>query len=388
MRIGFSTLMIQRGKTGIAQHVLALLKAFASGAPNHQFFVFALEEDLPLLSRFSQAMEIVPVAEAHRPALRNISWHHLHLPRLVKRLKLDVLHIPSYRRLIARRVCPLVATIHDLAPFRVPEKYDVWRMFYGRVIVKKLAARQDKIIAVSENTARDIQQFFKIPRHKLTVINNGIDHDRFSPGDVTQARLAVRQQHSLDQPYLLYVSRLEHPGKNHVRLIAAFERFKSQFDSPLHLVFAGSNWHGAGKIHQAISQSHWAAAIHSLGFVSDDQLPDLYRAADALVYPSLFEGFGMPVVEAMACGCPVISSTRGSLEEVAGNGAALIVNPENIDDMSDKFAEFTRKPELRKSLVQAGFDRARKFDWERAAQQTLEVYAEATGQRESFACLH
>src|SRR6185369_11488659 len=107
-------------------------------------------------------------------AVKNIGWHQTKLPQLARELQLDVLHVPSYRRLLGRRPCPLVATIHDLAPFRVAKKYDWKRMFYGRVIARRLAQRQDEVIAISENTARDIVHFFGLPREKITVIHNGL----------------------------------------------------------------------------------------------------------------------------------------------------------------------------------------------------------------------
>ena len=155
MKIGFSTSVIQRGKTGVAQYVFALLRAMLAHADKHEFNLFVLEEDLPLFDFAKEKMQLIPVAEKFRPAVKNVLWHQTELPKLAKNLSLDVLHIPSYRRMLWRAPCPLVATIHDLAPFHITGKYDWKRMIYGRVIVKRLARRQDEIIAVSENTARE-----------------------------------------------------------------------------------------------------------------------------------------------------------------------------------------------------------------------------------------
>jgi hypothetical protein len=160
MRIGFSTSVIQRGRTGIAQYVWALLRAFLGDTGPHEFVLFVLEEDAPLFDFVGDRMKLVLVPEQHRPALKNILWHQTVLPALVHELKLDVLHVPSYRRLLWRRPCPLVATIHDLAPFHVAGKYDLARMLYGRFIVRRLAHRQSEIIAIHQNTADDIFRFF------------------------------------------------------------------------------------------------------------------------------------------------------------------------------------------------------------------------------------
>lgn len=373
MRVGISTSVIQRGKTGVAQYIFALLRAISDQGSAHQFTLFVLEEDLPLFDFVLGKMEIITVPERFRPPVRNILWHQRQLPRLVREKRLDVLHIPSYRRMLWPKPCPLVATIHDLAPFHVPKKYDWMRMLYGRVMVRRLAHRQDRIIAISENTARDIIHFFGVPRERISVVHNGLDHERFSPGPREDARRSIAQQHGIDKPFFLYVARLEHPGKNHVPLISAFEAFKRKTGSDWQLVFGGSDWHGADAIHDAIRKSHVAADIRCLGFVPDEKLPELYRAAEVFVYPSLYEGFGLPPVEAMACGCPVISSKRGSLGEVVGEAAAII-DPAAVDSMTEQLTRMAMDRELRERFRAAGFVRAGQFDWKKTAAQTLEVY--------------
>jgi glycosyltransferase involved in cell wall biosynthesis len=321
-------------------------------------------------------VNLIPVAEKWRSPLKNIWWHQFVLPGLVKKLDLDVLHVPSYRRLIWRRPCALVATIHDLAPFRVSKKYDWARMIYGRVVAKRLAKRQHEVIAISRNTAQDIQTFFNLPATKLNVVHNGLDHAKFYPLPVEEAKAEARKMFSIEKPFLLYVARLEHPGKNHVRLVTAFNQFKSETCSDWQLVLVGSDWSGAEVIHRRIKESPFNNDILCLGFVHDDQLPILYRAADLFVYPSLYEGFGMPPVEAMACGSPVLSSHRGSLEEVVGEAAAQ-VDPEDITAMKWQLIRLTSDPAAREQLRSAGFKQAQRFSWERSARQTMEVYARA-----------
>lgn len=376
MNIGISTSVIQRGKTGIAQYLFALLKAFCGYTNEHTFVLFVLEEDLPLFDFLQGKMKIVVVPEKFRPPIKNIAWHQFQLPNLARQHDLDVLHIPSYRRLLWSQPCALVATIHDLAPFHLANKYDWKRMLYGRVVVKRLAHRQHEIIAISENTASDITRFFGIPRDQLTVIHNGLDHTRFYPGSKEDAKNLLAKKHGITSPFFLYIARLEHPAKNHVRLIEAFESFKKENHSNWKLVFGGSDWHGADVIHQKIMNSSCADDIHPLGFISDQDLPTLYRAADVFVYPSLYEGFGMPPIEAMACGCPVISSDRGSLAEIADTGAVLI-DPENTGQMKRELAAMAKSESAREAIRCAGLSRARFFNWEIAAEKTLSTYLRA-----------
>jgi glycosyltransferase involved in cell wall biosynthesis len=186
----------------------------------------------------------------------------------------------------------------------------------------------------------------------------------------------VHQKYRLNKPFFLYVARLEHPGKNHRRLIEAFERFKEETGSDWILAFGGSDWHGADLIHARIAESSYASDVRTLGFISNDDLPLLYSAAEAFVYPSLYEGFGLPPLEAMACGCPVISSDRGSLGEVVGD-AAWIVEPEEVEDICDALIKLYSEPKSRAALVQKGLAHSRQFSWERAARETLAVYRAA-----------
>src|SRR5206468_8526747 len=140
----------------------------------HVFTLFVLEADLPLFDFAKTTMQLRPVAERFRPPVKSIFWHQTELPRLARALELDLLHVPSYRRMLWPRPCALVATIHDLAPFRLAKKYDWKRMFFGRVVARRLAHRQDEIIAVSQNTARDIVECFRLPPERLTMIYNGL----------------------------------------------------------------------------------------------------------------------------------------------------------------------------------------------------------------------
>lgn len=372
MRIGISTSVIQRARTGVGQYVLALVKALMPYASRHEFTLFVLEEDRPLFAFAEKSMRIVDVSETFRPPLRDIGWHQTLLPKAARTLGLDVLHIPSYRRMIWRHPCRLVTTIHDLAPFRVKRKYDVARMIYCRSVVPWLARRQHRIITPSTVTAQDVQAFLGVAPEQIEVIHNGIDQDRFQPGAAKTALEAVARKYQLKSPFILYIARLEHPGKNHVRLIEAFDTFKRRTSSDCSLVFCGGDWHGAEAIHTAIRSSAYSEAIRSLGFVPDGDLPDLYRAAQVFIYPSLYEGFGFPPLEAMACGCPVISSDTGALREVIGE-AACVINPEDVGSISEALCSWDRIRSTQE-WVNLGLKQAQGFSWERTASRTVGVY--------------
>lgn len=379
MNIGLTATVIQGGKSGVAQYVFSLVRDLIR-IKDIELTIFVLEDELPLFGFADGSCRIVPVPRRAAPPVKNILWHQLELPKLAAQLHLDLIHVPSYRRLVFRAPCPTVGTIHDLAPFHVRGKYDLARMFYGRVIVKSLAHRQKEIIAVSHCTARDIEAFFGIPQSRIHVIHNGIDHQRFFPGNPDSARAWTAEQHRLTAPYLLYVSRLEHPGKNHIRLIEAFDQFKRASGSDWQLALGGGDWHGSDAIKAAAAASAFADDIRFLGFVPDSDLPDLYRGARGMVYPSLFEGFGLPPIEAMACGTPVISSTRGALEEVVAD-AALAIDPEDPMDIARALTALCTDPALTERLVTNGLENASRFHWSRTAEKVMEIYQMAVRKR-------
>ena len=163
MKVGLSTSVIQRGRSGVAQYVFALVDALLRHPDRLDLSLFVLEEDAPLFDFARGLARIIPVSERFRSPVKNIIWHQTVLPRLARAEGLDVLHVPSYRRMMWRQPCALVTTIQDLAPFHVPGKYDWKRMFYGRVVARRLAHRQHRIIAVSQTTATDISRFFAVP---------------------------------------------------------------------------------------------------------------------------------------------------------------------------------------------------------------------------------
>ncbi len=379
MRAGLSVSVIQRGKSGVAAYIAGLLHGMAAEGWPVEMTLFGLAGDREWFAPWLERCEWVAIPEKFRPAVRDIAWHQTVLPGMLRRHRCDVVHIPSYRRILALPGRPQIVTIHDLAPFRLAAKYDRMRMLYGRHVVKRLARRAREIIAVSETTATDIREFFGIGDERLSVVYNGIDHARFRP--LTPAEVRQRLPFTADwkDGWWIYVARLEHPAKNHLRLIKAFERLRAE--APLtagRLVLAGADWHGAGEIHEAIARSPARDWIHVAGFVPDDDLPAWYSGAKGLVFPSLFEGFGFPPIEAMACGCPVLSSDRGSLLEVVGT-AARIFNPEDPAAIASAMFEVSHSGKRREELREAGFTRAGQFRWERCARETISLYRRALG---------
>ncbi len=372
IRVALSTSVAQRGRSGVASYLFGLLDGLAAVDAPVKIVLLGLAEDRPLFARWLDRCEWESVDEKWRPAVRNILWHQTVLRSVLGRVRADVLHIPSYRRIVWRAPVPQVVTIHDCAAFAVSGKYDWARMAYGKHVVTRLARGATEVMTVSAATASDVERYFGLDRSRLHVVWNGIDHSVFFPRQAAEiARFRAKQ--NLTAPYFLYLARLEHPAKNHVRLIEAFEQFCRRAPARTdELLFGGADWHGAATIHARIAASPQRHRIRALGFVDKADLPFWYASATAMVYPSLFEGFGLPPAEAMACACPVVCSDRGSLREVVGD-AARIVDPVQVSAIADALGELTEDSH-RVGWIKRGLMRAQLFDWSETARSVSQIY--------------
>lgn len=375
--MALSVSVIQRGKSGVATYVFGLLEGFRQlGWPVHITLV-GLEGDRTLFEPWLGPCEWMGVPERWRHAAANILWHQTALKVSLRRMGADVLHIPSYRRIVYHPPCPQIVTVHDCAPFRFPGKYDALRMAYGRKVVVPLARRADALMAVSRTTAADIETYFGIPADTVTVTPNGIDHERFSPARAARQLERLPVPKGLKPPWWIYVARLEHPAKNHLRLVQAFERLCERLGpSAGQLVLAGADWHGSDVIRQAVAGSAVRGRIFLTGFVLLEDLPGWYGGARALVFPSLFEGFGIPPLEAMACGTPVLCPGDGALGEVTA-GASLVCDPRDPLSIAGAMERLMTEPGLPEELSERGLKHAAAFNWRATAVRTLEVIRSA-----------
>ncbi len=273
---------------------------------------------------------------------RDAWWYPVVLPRMAERKGVDVLHCPTFRGPLSPM--PLVVTVHDLAVLRHPETFNPWTRLYSRLCVPRVVRAASRIIAVSELTKRELVELLGTPPDKVTVIPNG-----------------VAEVFSMDGPaaegdYVLAVGTLE-PRKNLERVQEAARLSGAELR-----VVGAQGWGG-------VQIAGW------LGRVPDEELARLYRGAKCLVYASLYEGFGLPIAEAMACGTPVVTSRGGATEETAG-GAAVLVDPYDPAAIAAGIAEAVgRHAELRRR----GLERARAFSWDQAARATVDVYREVAG---------
>ena len=304
----------------------------------------------------------------------NILWHRARLPLPVEwfGVSADVFHAPNFS-LPPSRAPQRLVTIHDLTFLKYPEgAVPSLRQFLSRSIPDS-ARRATHLIADSQATKDDLCEWLKLPAEKISVVYGGVDA-RFRPVSDEAQRVAVRAKYQLHQPFVLGLGTLE-PRKNFVGLMQAFTRARL----PDHeLVIAG----GRGWLYEPIVAAARATPhVRLLGFVDDSDLPTLYSLASAYCLPSYYEGFGIPCIEAMACGAPVICSDRPCLPEIvgvtstgSGQAAALTVSPDDVDALADALQKVVNDAKLRQTLIARGYARAQEFPWTRGARALWDVY--------------
>ncbi len=365
-----TTLGCDAGISGIGRYTSTLLNQWLDAGTDLRVYGHDVErsafvpEDRPV--------DWCSVSGAWMKPVPSILWHQTRLPTLAKGA--DVLFLPAgNRRLPVLQTVPAVGTVHDCSSLHVAGKYDRKRDFYIKRVLPKLMQRLTHIITVSESTKADIVDLCGVEPGRVTVIPLAADSDVFRPHDPEFAESHLLQKYGIDSPFLLYIARIEHPGKNHVRLISAFEQLKRQDCIPHKLVFVGPEKERAQEVRRAAAVSPYGEDIHFVGAVPSQDLSVFYSAADAFVFPSLYEGFGLPVLESMASGTRVACSDRSSLPEVGGKPVVLF-DPEEPDSIAAAIGQLISESTTERSKrIAEGHHRCAQFSWTRTASETLQL---------------
>lgn len=360
-------------RAGIGRYTRNLIQALIEVDQTDQFTLFSTERATTAY-RFPSAPNVRPrvVGIGNRNA--TIVWQRLNIPIPVELVtgRADVLHGPDYILPPAFNT-PRVVTIHDLAFLTNPECALPSLVEYLTNVTPRSIRRADRVIAVSQRTADDLIERLRVPREKIHVIHLGVDPS-FTPERDANREKRLRERLGIQQPFILAVGTIE-PRKNYEELIAAFARATRSSDGPPLLVIVGRKGWLYDGVFRAVETHDLRERVLFLDFVADEDLPTLYHAAVALAMPSIYEGFGIPVVEAMASGTPVICSDSGPLPEIAGD-AARFVTVGDVDALAGALCAVYTDEALRETLRERGLARARHFSWTEAAQKHLAVYRE------------
>lgn len=358
-----------RQVAGIGRYTRGLVSALAELDRENRYTLFCVGQaptDMALPENFSVRTSNIP------SRWLTTGWHRFGLPLAVERLAgdCDVFHSTDFT-LPPLRDARGVVTVHDLSFLRLPEHADPGLRAYLTKAVPRAVARAQRVLADSQNTKADLVELLGVDAEKVTVVPGGVEA-RFRPVRDTVKLGEVRTRYALPQWFILAVGTIE-PRKNLTRLIAAYAQMRRQTGLPHQLVIAGKpGWLYEG-IYEKVAKEGLGEYVQFAGYVADEDLPALYTLADLLAFPSLYEGFGLPPLEAMACGTPVVTSNRASLPEAVGS-AALQVDAEDNDALADAMARVLGNAHLRMRLVDLGRAQAARFTWKAAAEKLLEAY--------------
>lgn len=366
MRIGFDARAISY--RGIGTYSRNLLRHFADSGAEMVVFCQDQEKDtMPAVDSFTLvSANMDPLASRSRGAFRS----------LVEKSKVDLLHVPSSWAPTPLDT-PLVATVHDVTPLLYPRSLPfTLRMRYKRQLNSTLTEAR-RIITVSQISLSALSAYAGVNPAKVRVIHNGVS-DRFRPDVTPEEQAAARRHYSLPERFAFWVGDFR-PEKNLPFLVHAWERLLHHVPDPPALVLAGAQKGEYRKLRSEVEKRGLEGRVLFPGFIRDDDLPAVYSAAALFIFPSLYEGFGLPPLEAMACGTPCIVSNSSSLPEVTGS-AAMLFNPTSLDSLEECVVRVLTERDLYESLREAGLRQSALFPWSRAAEETLGVYRSALGE--------
>ncbi len=368
-KIFISGMAYDHGKSGISTYINSVVEELVKF---NKVELLLLNMDESIFPVKHPNLKIITIPNYLAKPLINLTWHLFILPIFWSFKKYDFIFLSAgQRRIFCRYPRFTIVAFHDLSQYHIPQKYDPIRMFYIKKVIPIFVKRANSIFAVSESTKKDLLKFYHLDEDKVFVNINSYDKKKYNM-DYSASTVFP---HNLKKKFFLYISRIEHPGKNHLRLIKAYEKLPESIKKEYDLVFAGSIWLGGQVVTDYTRKISDRERIHFLGFVKDETLIDLYHCSSLYIFPSLFEGFGTPLVEAMACGIPVICSNVSSLPEVGGD-AVLTFDPEDVDDIHDCILKVMSDSNLRKEMIKKGLERAKEFDWAKHAGKIVRKFEE------------
>jgi glycosyltransferase involved in cell wall biosynthesis len=363
MRIGIDARLVYYSQAGIGQYIVHLINGLAQVDRKNEYVVLQSRKD---------ESNILKQPNFKRVSLWTPSHHRLERFSLnveLMRLGLDLLHSPDFIP-PHRPSCRSVITVHDLAFMLYPHFLTRESAhYYGHI--DEAVRWTDHIIAVSASTKRDIVEHLGVSEDRITVVHEAYN-PIFHPIDRDVAKERVRERYGVEGPFVLFVSTIE-PRKNVPALLRAMWQLHECYKEDMQLVMAGGKGWLFDDIFALIQELKLDERVHLLGQVPNEDLLDLYNSAEMLAHPAFYEGFGLPPLEAMACGLPVIVSNVASLPEVVGD-AALLIDPHDIDELSAAIWRVLNDGELHQEMREKGLRQAERFSWERGARETLDIY--------------
>lgn len=385
MRIGIDATGVWRDGEklgGVVNYTVEITRSLVNVDTENEYIIYCRNDVSDELADLSPRASLQVLRSRSRKLLQQTR-----LPLAALSDRLDLMFFPlNSASLISP--CKSVVTIHDLHPYVIPERFAVVHgsqvhgsflrsaasRWYWRRMLEMASRRISRIVAVSDVTKKDIETIFRIPGEKIDVVHEGVDKERFGFHGHDKGSASFREEHDLPERYILCMG--THAYKNLEGSIRSFHHVRKCAQQTLSLVICGRTGNIGHEIYELVRELDLERSVIFTGFFPEEHLSNLYRNAELLLFPSFYEGFGLPVLEAYACGTPVVASTAGALPEVAGD-AALLTDPENPSEIASAVLKLLTDSELREKKRRLGYKRVEQFSWEKSARKTIEVFEKA-----------
>jgi mannosyltransferase len=361
--------------TGIGWVLINILSELAKQYPEDKYVLFRNFDfkEYDNLTQY-QNIEIVDVPYTKESGLKNILWHQWLFQKLLKKYKCDIAYIPNFTLLLWKTI-PTIVTIHDLIEYNVPDKFSKARMFYRKQVCDPLMAKKSNhILTVSKSSYKDIISYLGVKPSKLTLTLNATDRNVFKKYSKEKIIPAIKKYNLEYKKYLLFVGTIDFPGKNIKTIIEAFFNLRSKNElNGIKLVIIGKNGFNSKVIYDFVNASPFKDEVIFTGYLNDDDLPKYYAGATIMLYLSLFEGFGLPVLEAMSCATPVICSNTSCFPEIVEE-LDVKVPPTDVNAVEEKILKILSNTIYYEILSQRCYEKSLKYSWTESARVYHNVF--------------
>lgn len=369
MKIAINTLSLNRTKAGMGNYIFNLVNNLAILDRKNNYYIFVSDRNKDFFRIKQKNFRIINLGKGVTKGLNRFLWEQFSLPIYIRKQGIDVLHSPGF-------VLPFlskaknVLTIADMTFINYPEVHTLLKRAYFSLLMPPSIRKADMVLAISESTKKDAVKLVNVNPKKIKVTHLAYGEE-FKVMDKKKAKVFARTMYGIDSPFIIFVGMIE-PRKNLIRIFEAFSEMKKE-GIPHKLVIVGKTGWKYEKIFKSVDRLNLGKDVIFAGYIPDSDLAILYNAAEMLAYACLYEGFGIPILEAMACGCPVVTSNLSSMPEIAGD-AALLVDPKEVQQIKSAMDRLIKDKKLRKDMIKKGLKRSSQFSWQRCARETIKAY--------------
>ena len=371
MKIAIDVRTLNKPISGIGYYVQSLIAGLNKYESPYEYFFLSNEQDTLNEIAKNPKFRYMKNTFSHENHLLGDLWEQTILPLRLSARGISIFHGPSYLIPALKKGFKTIATIHDIAFLLYPHLEPLKFRVYLRYMIKTIAKSSDLIITVSENTKSDLINVLKVPEKKIRVIPLAVNERYYK---LEQKNDEIIKKFNINKKYLLFVGDL-HPRKNIPKLFEAFSSLPDKIKKEYQIVVVGARKWSFEKVEKSLIKHHLTTKVVFTGYLNEDDILQLYNSADIFVFPSLYEGFGLPVLEAMSCGLPVIASKVSSIPEIAGN-AAILIDPNNSEELAAAIIALVDNSGLRQEKIEAGFKQANLFSIKKMTEETVKVYKE------------